>query len=321
MLRIIHLFSGLGAPEEGLKKLPVDYEIVNYCEIEDYASKSYSIIHNVSQEKNLGDITKVDENKVPDHDLLIYGFPCQDISIIGRQKGFKKGKTRSGLLYEALRIIQHKKPKYLIMENVKNLIGQRFIEDFKQLLKELSNIGYQNYYEILNTLNFGLPQNRERIFVISIRKDLDQGFRFPMPNEEKPKLKEILELGQPLNHDYYLTKQNIESYIFKSGDFGKRFEIKNPYKEYAYCLTTKSSKAAITNNYILDTHGVRGLTERECFKLQGFNPGYVKLLKENGITKNQLYSMIGNSISTNVMKAIFNNLLLEKTKERQLSFI
>lgn len=320
MLKVTHLFSGIGGPEEGFKDLPIDYEIVNYCEIEDFASKSYSKIHGVAENKNLGDITKVNETKLDDFDLLIYGFPCQDISVIGEQKGMIEG-TRSGLLHEALRIGKYKRPKYMIAENVKNLIGENFIKDFRLLLKELSDMGYNNYYEVLNSLNYGLPQNRERVFVVSIRKDLDQGFYFPRPYDYTPKLRDFLELGQPLNYDYYLTTENIKGYIFKPGDFGERLHIKNPYKEYAYCLTTKSAKAVITNNYILDIYGIRGLTERECFKLQGFNPGYVDILKGNGITKNQLYSMIGNSISSTVFKEILRNLLIEKIVEKQLSLI
>lgn len=319
MIKITHLFSGIGGPEEGIKGLPIDFEVVNYCEIEDFASKSYSIIHNVSEERNLGDVSKVNETKLDDFDLLIYGFPCQDISIIGEQKGIIGGVTRSGLLYDALRIGKYKKPKYMIAENVKNLIGENFIGDFRVLLRELSDMGYNNYYQVLNSLNYGLPQNRERIFIVSIRKDLDQGFFFPRPYNGIPRLREFLELGQPLNYDYYLTEDNIKGYIFKSGDFGERLHIKNPYKEYAYCLTTKSAKAVITNNYVLDIHGIRGLTERECFKIQGFNPDYVDLLKENGITKNQLYSMVGNSISSTVFKEILRNLLIEKTTEKQLS--
>lgn len=320
-IKIVHLFSGIGGPEEGLKQLPINYEIVNYCEVEDYASKSYSIIHKVPEERNLGDISKVHETRVKDHDLLIYGFPCQDISVIGEQKGIIDGETRSGLLHEALRIAKYKKPKYLIAENVKNLVGTNFLDDFKRLLNDLSDMGYNNYYEVLNSLNYGLPQNRERVFIVSIRKDLDQGYYFPKPYKETPRLRDFLELGQPLNYDYYLTEDNIKGYIFKPGDFGERLHIKNPYKEPAYCLTTKSAKAVITNNYILDVHGIRGLTERECFKIQGFNPDYVDILKENGITKNQLYSMIGNSISSTVFRDILKNLLIEKTVERQLRLI
>ncbi len=320
-MRIAHLFSGIGGLEEGLKALPLEYEIIHYSEIEDFASKSYSIIHNIDEEKNLGDITKVNEKELEDFDLMMYGFPCQDISIIGDKKGIVQGETRSGLLHEALRIARYKTPKYLIAENVKGLVGVNFYKDFLALKKELSDMGYASYYQVLNSYDFGLAQNRERVFIVSIRKDIDQGYIFPRPYNSKPRLRDFLELDQPLNYDYYLTENNIKGYIFKDGDFGERLNIKNPYKDIAYCLTTKSAKAVITNNYILDTYGVRGLTERESFKLQGFNPDYVDILKSNGITKNQLYYMIGNSISSTVMKELLKNLLLEKTLTRQLSLV
>ena len=161
-LKVLSLFSGIGAFEKALEREKIPHEVVAYCEIDKYASKSYSTIHNIPESLNLGDISKVDTSDIPECDLVTYGFPCQDISVAGLQKGIKAGETRSGLLYEALRIIKAKKPKYAIAENVKNLVGKRFKGDFEQLLALLDDMGYNSYWQVLNAKDYGIPQNRER---------------------------------------------------------------------------------------------------------------------------------------------------------------
>src|SRR5574344_1144040 len=168
-MKILSLFSGIGAFEKALKNNGVNVELVNYCEIDKYASKAYSLIHNVSEELNLKDVTKVDTTKLPnDLDLITYGFPCQDISIAGKQKGFKDeegNNTRSGLFFEALRIIKDTKPKIAIAENVKALVGNKFKTEFNTVLSSLNDVGYNNYYKVLNAKDYGIPQNRERVFI------------------------------------------------------------------------------------------------------------------------------------------------------------
>lgn len=129
MIKLLSLFSGIGAFESALDRIDIDYELVNYCELDKFASKSYSAVHDVDESLNLWDVEKIDTSKLPnDIDLITYGFPCQDISIAGKQKGFKNNgeQTRSGLFYEALRIIKDTKPKIAIAENVKNLVGKNF---------------------------------------------------------------------------------------------------------------------------------------------------------------------------------------------------
>lgn len=165
MIQFLSLFSGIGAPEKALDRLGVEYNLVNYCEIDKYASKSYSAIHNVPESKNLGDITKVDTSKLPHIDMICYGFPCQDISLAGLQKGLFNedgSKTRSGLFFEALRIIEDTKPAVAIAENVKNLTSKKFAEQFEIVLNSLDNAGYNNYWQVLNAKDYGVPQNRER---------------------------------------------------------------------------------------------------------------------------------------------------------------
>lgn len=197
MLNVLSLFSGIGAFEKALDNLNIPYNLVGYCEIDKYASKAYSLIHNVPEELNLQDVTKVDILDILDDvDLITYGFPCQDISNAGKQKGFtdENGeRTRSGLFFEALRIIEDYNPKFAIAENVKALTSKKFTEEFRIVLESLEEAGYNNYWQVLNAKDYGIPQNRERVFIISIRKDIDKGFTFPQPVPLELRLKDILE--------------------------------------------------------------------------------------------------------------------------------
>ena len=183
-IKLLSLFSGIGAFEKALDRLNIDYELEAFCEIDKEASTSYEKIHEVSSNKNLEDITKIDTTALPnDIDLITYGFPCQDISLEGKQKGFETDgeRTRSGLFYEALRVIEDTKPKIAIAENVKNLVSKKFSKEFDIVLSSLEEAGYNNYYKVLNAKDY-IPQNRERVFIVSIRKDVDTGsFVFPAP--------------------------------------------------------------------------------------------------------------------------------------------
>jgi len=214
-LKVLSLFSGLGAFEKALKRQNIEYQLVNYCEIDKYASKSYSLIHNISEELNLGDVNKVNEKLLFDFDLMTWGFPCTDISIAGKQEGFidKNGnKTRSGLYYEGLRILKEKKPKYSIIENVKNLTGKKFKLQFEQMLNDLENKGYNNYWQVLNAKDYGVPQNRERVFIISIRKDIDNyKFTFPEGFDNGIRLKDLLE--DEVDEKYYISQDKTDKLI------------------------------------------------------------------------------------------------------------
>lgn len=306
-LKVLSLFSGIGAFEEALKNINIDIDIIAYSEIENFISKSYSIIHKIDENKNLGDIKKINIKNIQKFDLVTYGFPCQDITAIGKQQGLEiDSETRSSLVWEVLKIIECYRPKFCIGENVKALVGSKFKKDFLKIIERLNELGYTTYYKVLNSKNFGVPQNRERVYIVSIRNDIKTDFEFLDSTDSSKRLIDILEMGQEYSEDYYFA--NLKGFINKKSIFKKRFEILNPYTNISRCLTTKSCKATITNTYIADYYGIRGLTERECFKLQGFNPGYIKILKENGISKNKLYYMIGNSITVNVLEMIFEQL-------------
>lgn len=167
MIKYLSLFSGIGAFEKAMINLKIPFELVGFSEIDDYAAKSYQSIFDVPASKNLGDITKINERKLPHVDFITYGFPCQDISLAGKQMGFENEngeKTRSGLFFDALRIIESCRPKIAIAENVKNLTGKRFKKEFSIVLESLENAGYNNYWKVLNAKDFGIPQQRESIY-------------------------------------------------------------------------------------------------------------------------------------------------------------
>lgn len=219
MLKYLSLFSGIGAFEKALDRLQIPFELIGYCEIDKYASKAYSLLHNVPETMNFGDITKLNEKELPDNiDLITYGFPCQDISLAGHQQGLVNEdgtKTRSGLFFDALRIIKHAQPQIAIAENVKNLISKRFEQQFNIVLNSLEDAGYNNYWKVLNAKDYEIPQNRERILIVSIRKDIDTGvFEFPKPVQSEAQMKDLLEIDVP--EKFFLSDEKIKKIEYSS---------------------------------------------------------------------------------------------------------
>lgn len=338
-MKLLSLFSGIGAFEKALENIGAEYELVNYCEIDKYASKAYSLIHHVDESKNLLDVTKVSAKDITkDIDLITYGFPCQDISLNGKQKGFvdEKGNlTRSGLFFEAARIINDTRPKFAVAENVKALTTKKFSEEFGIVLQTLSDIGYNSYYAVLNAKKFGIPQNRERVFIISIRKDIDQGFEFPKEQALNLKLYDFLE--DEVEKGYFLDDEQFNE-KYAAGNFdktSKKLYIKEATKKgYAEAVegdfvnlqfpNSKTRRGRVgkqvsqtllcndSNGVVVDSGNglkVRKLTPKECFRLMGFTDSDVDILIENGISNTQIYKMAGNSIAVNVLEQIFIELL------------
>lgn len=158
------------------------------------------------------DVTKIDTSKLPKNiDLVTYGFPCQDISLAGKQRGLEHEgeKTRSGLVWDAHKVIQDTMPKVALCENVKNLTGKKFKAEFEAILANLEEIGYNNYWQVLNAKDYGVPQNRERVFIVSIRKDIDKGsFVFPEKQPLVLRLKDILD--EEVEEKFYLSEANLK---------------------------------------------------------------------------------------------------------------
>ena len=219
------------------------WELINFCEFDKYATKSYCAIHDVDESKNLGDITKVDETELDDFNMICGGSPCQDFSVAGKQKGSvwtckecgheynpltvhwnerdkcpncgskNIDKTRSSLLVEYLRVVRANKPNFGIYENVKNIVGKQFKDTtFKLFTDELEEYGYNVYWRVLNAKNYGIPQNRERMYLLFIKKDLDNGkFKFPEPFDNGLRLKDLLE--DEVDEKFYISDEKTKKII------------------------------------------------------------------------------------------------------------
>lgn len=311
-IKVLSLFSGIGAFEKGLDKTGVDYEVVNYCEIDKVASKAYSIIHDIPESKNMWDVTKIDTKDLEDFDLLTYGFPCQDLSALGNMDGLFNEDgllTRSGLFFEAMRIASDKKPKYMIAENVKALTFKKNKDMFDSMVELLDQLGYNSYYKVLNSKDFGIPHSRQRVFIISILKEVDDGFEFPSPTPLAKKATDYFNMNG-VSDEYYTSEQHEKYY--------NEFRLKKKYSsinaEVIVCQTTKQGQKSNPQNFVRDSKGMRIMTSEETFKLQGFDAEDAIKCKDAGISTSKIGFMAGNSITVPVLEAIFNE-MFGKNKE------
>lgn len=206
MLKVLELFAGIGACSKALENLGIEHEIVDCVEIDKYAVKSFNAVHGTNFEPQ--DITEWDKDI--ECDLIMHGSPCQDFSVAGKQAGGDKDSgTRSSLMYETLRIVEKLKPKYVIWENVKNLLSKKHQHNFNAYLESMAQLGYNNFYQVMNAKNYGVPQNRERVFAISIRRDFrDKEFIFPEPIPLDKRLKDVLE--DEVDEKYYLPDERAK---------------------------------------------------------------------------------------------------------------
>lgn len=212
-LRVFEAFAGYGSQSMALRNIGIPYEIVGYSEIDPYAIRAYRAVH--GDIKNYGDITKIDWNDVPDFDLLTWSSPCQDFSNAGKQAGGEEGSgTRSSLLWEVKKCLAIKRPKYSLTENVRALVSQKFLPGFLKYVEYMNSLGYTTFQQILNAKDYGIPQNRERIFVVSILGDA--WFNFPQPFPLKLRLKDMLE--EKVDEKYYLPQDKVDQFIEQLDD-------------------------------------------------------------------------------------------------------
>ena len=252
-MRVIELFAGIGSQTQALKNIGVEHEVVAIAEIDKYAVRSYEAIH--GDVNNLGDICKIE--KLPHCDLLTYSFPCQDLSVAGKGAGIKEG-TRSGLLLEVERLLEvSDKPKYLLMENVKNLVGKKNKPDFDRWCEKLESMGYTNYWKVLNAKHYGIPQNRERVFMISILGE-HEPYEFPEGFDNGIRLKDLLE--DEVDEKFYISGEKVERLINqldvrKADAFGIDLTINEPKeRDIANCIKAKYD--AGVSNFRQDGTGV-----------------------------------------------------------------
>ena len=264
-MRVLELFAGYGSQALALENLGIEFTS-DISEIDKYAIQSYNQLH--GETYNWGDITKIDEKELPYYDLITYSFPCQDISLAGLQKGLDNDSgTRSSLLWECERIIRAVKPKYLLMENVKNLVGEKHKHNFIRWLRVLEMMGYQNWWKVLNAKDYGVPQNRERVFVVSILG----GGQYLFPNKIKleKRLKDVLE--ENVEEKYYLDDNIVEKFL-KKIETNHKDDICIGGMQEHQSITTNGISTCLTSSMGSGGGYVPMITEPLCAASRGKNP-------------------------------------------------
>jgi DNA (cytosine-5)-methyltransferase 1 len=313
--KFIDLFAGIGGFHLALSSFGA--ECVFASEWDNFAAKVYENNFHI---KPFGDITKIDETVIPEHNILCGGFPCQAFSISGKQKGFED--IRGTLFFDIVRIIKHHNPEIVFLENVKNLIKHNNENTLKIILNTLYDLGYKVNYKVLNAGDFGLPQNRERIFIVCFRNDLGiSDFSFPNPVGKSVSLNDILEDNPEAKiitrsdikitktfipqvnifGDLELPNKPVQIGIVNKGGQGERI-----YSTYGHACTLSAYGGGVgSKTGIYSVDGVlRKLSPRECARAQGF-PDSFKIDKN----QTQAYKQFGNSIAVNVLKEIIKEII------------
>ena len=312
-------FSGIGAPEQALIGLGIKHKSVFACDVDRYAKQSFFANHKT--ETWFDDIKKRDPKKTPYCDLYVAGFPCQAFSVAGKRKGFED--TRGTLFFDLFKYIDIKRPKYFVLENVKGLMGHDKGNTFRVIMDSLEGLNYTIYHKVLNTKHYGIPQNRERLFIIGFRESHE--FDWPEPVELKETIEDFLETN--VDKRFYLTNDQIK----KIKEYNKRHNKKIPFtfdtiskfiknkiewiadvrtdmglrirkNRMSPCLTTSSTP-------IIKQRKIRRLTPLECLRLQGFSDSFHNNCVDVGVSDSQMYKQAGNSMTVNVMMALLNEIL------------
>lgn len=310
-IRVLELFGGIGAIRKALINLQLDYEVVDYVENDKNCVKSYNALYSENYQ-----VKDIREYKAPETevDLLMHGSPCQDFSRIGEKRGgARESKTRSSLLFETVRVIDEMKikPKWVIWENVKGVLDRNIRASFLHYLEEMERLGYENKYKILNAMDFGIPQKRERIFVVSCLEKNDFSFQNLRKRKTRP-LKDFLE--EDVNDLYTVKQPSILSYLSeqpRNKKFKGRLQV---IKDFTYTISTKQVR--VPNSGIIDIGGekFRYITERECLRLMGFDDKDIDILEKThprrkDCTSSILYKQAGNSIVVDVLEAILEEII------------
>lgn len=263
---------------------------------------------------NLGDITQIDLDKFNglEVDLLTHGSPCQDFSIIGKGAGGDEGcNTRSSLMWNSVEVIKRCKPKVVIWENVKNVLSKNNIHNFEKYLDNLKNLGYTNHYKVLNSKDFGIPQNRKRIFVISI---LDNQIDFDFKNLKEIKMRNVFDYLENIKNEKYIIKGKMLEKVETHCNSNYKLKI---IRECVNTISTKQDRSPNAGIVDLGEGRYRLLTEKECFRLMGFSDKDYKLAEsvnkgKERFKNGKLYKQAGNSIVVDVLMAIFQELYLKE---------
>ena len=326
-LRFIDLFAGIGGIRLGFENaFKENSETIFVSEWDSYAQKTY-LANFPNPEKIAGDITKIDEKEIPPFDVCLAGFPCQAFSLAGQRKGFNdnyKGICRGTLFLDVARICEYHKPKVIFCENVKGLVIHDKGRTFKIIKSTFEQLGYNVFSQILNSKDFGVPQNRERIYIVAFRKDLNvENFLFPTATDSSKKIKDIIE-EKPVSAKYYLSTTYIQTLIRHKArhealghGFGYEIRSLDGTAGAIVCGGMGRERNLIVDKRQTDltpvthikgtvnTDGIRKMTPREWARLQGFPDSFKLVLADT-----HLYKQFGNSVTVPVIQAI-----AEKIKE------
>nr|WP_278430327.1 DNA cytosine methyltransferase [Brevibacillus laterosporus] len=308
VIKILELFGGIGSPRKALINLGIDHKAIDYVEIDEKSVRTYNALYDHRHKAQ----NVIGYNLKPD--ILVHGSPCQDFSRAGKRLGGNdEDKTRSSLMWETLKIIENLeswKPRFVVWENVKGVLDKDMIHSFSKYIHEMERLGYTNSYEVLNAMDFGIPQKRERVFTISV---LGRG-RFDFSKLRKREMRPISDfLETDVDERYTIKTPSMLSRIGKndSGSFAGRL---TPIEEYVWTITTKQNRCPNSGIVPLGDGCYRLLTERECWRLMGFDDHDFDIVAAEhptraGCMNGMLYKQAGNSIVVDVLEAIFEVLL------------
>ena len=287
--------SGIGAPEKALSLLGIPYELVFFSEIDNAAIRSYCSIHGENRAKNLGDLSRVDYEKLPkDIDLIVGGTPCQDFSVSGLGKGGEEGSgTRSSLMWYYVKLIAQTKPKVVIWENVAAVLNCKHYMTYRKFYYTLDNLGYRVNAGVLNAKNFNLPQNRIRVFVVAVRKDTDIRFTYPHGYDSGVRIKH--ELSDRIPDKY----------------FAKSFEDMQPYNRQFLSTHNIMPVGRIKKRHLIPLESMRfmGFESKDFYKCRyRYERKGTKKIRCDNVPDGEIYIQSGNSIAVNVLMALFGQI-------------
>ena len=349
-IKVFTAFSGYDSQCLGLNRLKeyssdFDYELIGWSEIDKGAIAAHNALFPDFADKNYGDISKIEWNDVPDFDLFTYSSPCTDFSPSGLQRGGEEGSgTRSSLLWECRRTIECKRPKYLLFENVIALLSCKFINLFERWIFLVNSMGYKSYYQVLNSRDFGVPQNRPRLFLVSVRNDVNLNYSFPAAIECRPHLYDILEPDECINPKLFRKEERIDQVMRLHYDYMVKLDNKDnsvegrydvlPCGLYCHCTEAFSSPPIYDISRCLKAmnreSGIiykkdgkwyeRLFTNRECFRLMGLTDEEFDKL-EKSVKLTDLYKCAGNSIVVNVLFHIFRKMFVDLEPDLNTQYV
>lgn len=329
-LKVFEMFSGFGGAEFALKKAGIEHEVVGYSEIDKYAIKCWEQNH-ITTTKNWGDCTKINPEELPDFDLLTGGFPCQSFSVAGKGQGVNDEKGRGVLFNDILRILKVKKPKYILLENVKGLLGKKHKEFFDFIQNSLKQEGYDLNIDVYTSSEHGTPQKRQRVFIVGM---LGNNTYKRIKKEDTPNIFESKLLIEKVDEKFYLSNKALER--LRRGGFRNNCndgwcmtQTATQYKKnwqtpvvadfrydegirpwsdkFSPTLTTRMGYTSLSGSVIIsfDLKTYRYLTPNECFRLMGFFNDEINL---DGISDTQRYKLAGNGWDINLVSKIFKQM-------------